>query len=387
MARVILVQASARLPGLFPLQSWEALRSAEVVWTRAPDRHPSAAYLRLGEIPLVRLEPTEPAREHLDLYGAASPEERGYARALVDLATAKETAVYLLDPDDSDGFVRSVGLEATKAGAEVEFVFHLEPAGVEVLRLAEVERRLRDPEGGCPWDLQQDHASLGRYLVEETYELLDAIEHGSDTDIAEELGDVLLQVVFHAQVAADRGAFDLDDVARGIAEKLVRRHPHVFGDVAVSSAEEVKSRWEVLKQEEKQRTGPFDGIPPALPALLLADKLQRRAAKLGFDWPGPAAADRIRRELDALDRAVTPGPGEEQVGELLGATVGLARQLDVDPERALRRAVEKFRRRVEALLAAAADQGLDPASLERDRWLQLWDAVEAEDAARGPTAP
>lgn len=377
MARVVLVEASERLPSLFPLQSWEALRGADLVWAREPDNHPSSPYLALSDTPLVRLEPAELDLRRLDLTEPGSIEDRRYARALLDLAEVEGTAVYLLGPPDGDSFTRVVGLEATKNAVEIEFVFHLEPSGAEVLRLAEIERRLRDPEGGCPWDLEQDHATLGRYLVEETYELLDAIDAGDDEAIVEELGDVLLQVVFHAQVGADRGAFTLDDVARGIADKLVRRHPHVFGDVEVSGADEVVARWEILKQQEKARTGPFEGVPSALPALQLAEKLQRRAAKLGFERWEAVAADFIRTQVDALTRLEgDPDTNEERVGELLSAAVGLARHLHVDPERALRRATARFRRGFEAALTAANAEGLNLDALEPATWWRLWEAGE-----------
>lgn len=374
MPRIVLVETSERLPGLFPLQSWEALRGAELVWARDPDSHPSAPYLALAEIPLVQLEPADLDLRRLDLTQPGSIEDRRYARSLLDLAEVEGVAVYLLGPDDSDSFRRVVGLEATKVAAEIEFVFHLEPPGVEVLRLAEVERRLRDPEQGCPWDLQQDHASLARYLVEETYELLDAIEADDDEAIVEELGDVLLQVVFHGQIGADRGAFTFDDVARGIADKLVHRHPHVFGDVEISGAEEVKARWEDLKQQEKARSGPFEGVPSALPALQLADKLQRRAARLGFE--SFQAVDRICAQVEEVARpSADPYLQEERLGEVLLAVVGLARHVDVDPERALRRAVARFRRRFESAAAAAKAQGLNLGALDPAAWWHLWQAA------------
>ncbi|MGH3442948.1 MAG: nucleoside triphosphate pyrophosphohydrolase, partial [Nitriliruptorales bacterium] len=301
MPRIVLVGASAQLPGLFPFDAWQALTSAEVVWAREPDQHPSAGYLELADVAVRPLGGDGGSVVGVDLLGAAPPAEQALARALVDRAAEDGAAVYLLGPADDESFVRSVGLAAARAGTDVEFVFHLSPPGLELLRLVDVERHLLDPDHGCPWDLEQDHASLARYLVEETYELLEAIEHGDDHDIAEELGDVLLQVVFHAEMATKRRAFTIDDVARGIADKLVHRHPHVFADVDVADAAEVKANWEVLKQQEKGRSGAFEGVPGALPALQLVDKLQRRAAKLGFDWEdasGPAA--RVREELDEL---------------------------------------------------------------------------------------
>lgn len=386
MSRVVLVGSSEHLPGLFPFQSWEALREADLVWARDPGSHPSAPYLELAEIPLVRLEPVDLDLAGLDLSRPGSVEGRRYAKALLDLAEVEGRAVYLLGPDDGDDLIRSVGMDATDAdrSVEVEFVFHLSPPGTEMLRLAAVERRLRDPEDGCPWDLEQDHGTLGRHLVEETYELLDAIDRGDDAEMAEELGDVLLQVIFHAQIAADRGAFDIDDVASGIADKLVHRHPHVFADVDVADADEVKTNWEELKQEEKQRTGPFDGVPAALPALQFAAKLQKRAARSGFDWRGPdEPAERVRQELDEVDLAGDPAQREEEIGDLLGAVVGLARHLDVDPETAMRRAATKFRRRFEAVLESARERGLDREDLDRDVWLGLWEDVKREEPDPG----
>lgn len=384
MGRLTLVETSARLPGLFPVQSWQALSSAEVVWARDPAGHPSAPYLALGDVDLVALEPAE----RLDLTGVdltqpGSPEERRYARALVDLCAVEGTATYLLGPADTDASIRIVGLQAAEEGHEVEFVFHAEPPGSELLRLVEVQRRLRDPDGGCPWDLEQDHRSLVPHLLEETYELLDAVDRDDDADIAEELGDVLLQVTFHAQIAADRRAFTIDDVARGIADKLVRRHPHVFADVEVADADEVKANWDALKQEEKQRTGPFDGVPMALPALVLAQKLQHRAAKLGFDWRGPGEpAGQVRDELREVELATDQASREEEVGDLLGAVVGLARHLRVDPEQALRAAAARFRARFTAVLELCAERGLDPSTLPPETWLELWEAAGVQGLSR-----
>lgn len=376
--RAVLVEASDALPGLFPFQAWEALSAAERVYLRNPEAHPSAAHLHLAGLELAQLEPAPLKLDEMDLSRPGSPEDRRLAKALLQRAAADGRVTYLLGPDDAQ-LGQVVGGQSRRHGVEIEFVFFVQqPAGAELLRLVEIERHLRDPDGGCPWDLEQDHASLTPYLLEETYELLDAIDSGSDTALCEELGDVLLQVVFHAQIAADRGAFTVDDVARGVADKLVHRHPHVFGDVEVADADDVKARWEVLKQDEKGRDGPFDGVPDALPALMLAAKLQRRAARLGFDWPSRSEpAERVREEVEEALAAGEPQQREEEIGDLLGAAVGLARWLDVDPERALRAAATKFRGRVEAVLAAARRQALDLEALDRDDWLRLWDQVKA----------
>jgi XTP/dITP diphosphohydrolase len=381
-ARIVLVETSDVLPGLLPFPAWDALSTADVVLVRDPDTHPAATHLYFAGLDLAALEPGE-LEGRFDLLQPGSPAERKLAKGLIDTALARGSAVYLLGPDD-DGFARLVGLEAAKLGdVEVEFVFLSQaPRGLELLRLVEVMAKLRDPEDGCPWDLEQDHRSLSTYLIEETYELLDAIEGGSDVDLREELGDVLLQVLFHAQVALDRGAFGIDEVARGIADKLVHRHPHVFAEGDASTAEEVQANWDQLKQAEKQRTGPFEGVPTALPALLLAETLQRKAAKLGFDWRGASEpTERIQQELDELAGAATDVEREEELGDLLGAVVGLARHLGIEPEAAMRRAATKFRGRFEAVLALAGERGHDPAEADRDTWLQLWDEVKAGEPA------
>ncbi|NED95123.1 MazG family protein [Phytoactinopolyspora alkaliphila] len=191
--------------------------------------------------------------------------------------------------------------------------------------------RLRSP-GGCPWDAEQTHRSLATYLLEETYETLEAIESGDDTDLREELGDLLLQVIFHARIAEERdsGPWSIDDVAGGIAEKLVRRHPHVFGDAVAPTAEYVEGRWDAMKRAEKQRTSAVDGVPMAQPALSLATKLMNRAARAGVEVDRPAAG------------GVPEFATADDVGEHLMAVVDAAREIGVDPEQALRDATRRF---------------------------------------------
>jgi MazG family protein len=199
--------------------------------------------------------------------------------------------------------------------------------------LALVMARLRSSDG-CPWDREQTHESLQPHLVEETYEVIDAIERNAiETDLAEELGDVLLQVAFHSQLAADDGRFDLADVADHIVAKLVRRHPHVFGETVVADAAEVVRNWETIKREEKAREGAFDDVPRALPALLLASKTQKRAAGLGFSATRPEARAR------AAEVAAAP---DGEPGDLLFWAVAVARAAGLDPETALRQAVARF---------------------------------------------
>jgi XTP/dITP diphosphohydrolase len=377
---VVLVETDAGLPGLLPFQAWDALGTADVVLVRDPDAHPSAPHLHFAGLDLERLEPATLERGDLDLTRPGDPTERKLAKALVQRAAAHGRVVYLLGPDDG-GLPVAVGSASQGTPVQVELVFLAQqPAGVEVLRLTDVMRQLRDPEHGCPWDLEQDHGTLVRYLIEETYELVDAIESGHDTDIVEELGDVLLQVVFHAQVAADRRAFTIDDVARGIADKLERRHPHVFGDGDAATADEVQANWDQLKQAEKGRAGPFDGVPDALPGLVLLETLQRKAAKRGFRWhdvDGPAA--KVREELAEVLAADDPDRLEAEVGDLLGAVVALARQLGVDADAAARRAARSFRTRFELTLREIDTRGLDAASLDAATWLEVWDAATPPD--------
>ena len=237
-------------------------------------------------------------------------------------------------------------------------------AGERLLDLVRVMARLRGP-GGCPWDREQTHASLARHLLEETHEVLDAIDADERERLREELGDVLLQVVFHAQMAADDGAWDVDDVARGIVEKLIRRHPHVFGDVEVSGADEVLVNWERIKAEEKGARPPLDEeIPETLPALARAAKVQRRAAGWGFEWRSTGSAiEALREELGELETHTGADNAEQEVGDVLFATVAVARMLGVDAESALRRTIRGFAERYERFTALVSERGLDVESM------------------------
>jgi len=234
-----------------------------------------------------------------------------------------------------------------------------------LLDLVKVMSRLR-ALGGCPWDREQTEATLGRHLLEEAHELLDAIDRDDADAIRDELGDLLLQVVFHAQMAADEGRWDVDDVARGLVEKLVHRHPHVFGDVEVSGADEVLTNWEKLKAEETGvRRGVDEEIPVTLPALARAAKVQRRAAGWGAEWPSAAAAiDALREGVEALASA-GPEDAEERVGELLFAAVSAARKLGVEAESALRRTTRGFADRFESRMADDGDEDLSEQEVHR----------------------
>jgi tetrapyrrole methylase family protein/MazG family protein len=248
--------------------------------------------------------------------------------------------------------------------------------GRRLLDLVRVQARLRGP-GGCPWDAEQDHRSLARHLLEEAHELLEAIDAGDPERIRDELGDVLLQVTFHAQIAADEGRFDIDDVAEGLVRKLIRRHPHVFGGERVAGAQEVLVNWERLKAEETGgRTGLEEGIPASLPALARAAKVQRRASGWGVGWRQEAAAlAALREEVDEL-ASVEPADrdaAEREVGDVLFAAVAVAGWLGVDAEAALRRATAAFAARAERFLALAAERGIDPSSATQEELLRLFD--------------
>ena len=229
--------------------------------------------------------------------------------------------------------------------------------GEALLDLVRVMARLRGA-GGCPWDHEQTHRSLARHLLEETHEALDAIDTDDLELLREELGDVLLQVVFHAQIAADDRAWDVDDVADGITRKLIRRHPHVFGDVDVSGADEVLVNWERIKAEEKGEAPLEEDIPETLPALARAAKVQRRAGGWGFEWRSvDSALEALDEEVAELRRYTDAANAEEEIGDVLFATVALARKLGVDAESALRRTTRGFAERYERFNELLRERG------------------------------
>jgi len=384
MARLVLVDTADELPGLLPLHAWSALMSSDLVLLGTAD-HPFVEHLAMAELRYEAVESAGAAAlNRADLLSGLTPADKARATSIVDRVRAEGEVVYLFGRGDDDGFTRTLGMEAARAGVEVEVVyFGVRPPGTRLLDLVRTEQRLLAP-GGCPWDREQDHRSLARYAVEEVYELLEAIESGDPDAIREELGDVLLQVVFHAQIAADNPTaaqhFDIDDVAAGIIAKLVRRHPHVFADAKVSGSAEVLANWDQLKAAEKpERSGPFDGVPAAQPALAYVENLQARAARTGFDWEFDVeAADRIRLELEEFLTAGDDAEREREIGDLLMSVVGLARRHRLDPEMALRGAARRFRERFEAAVGAA-DRPL--ADLDRSEWLRLWDAAKTAERA------
>jgi ATP diphosphatase len=251
-------------------------------------------------------------------------------------------------------------------------------------RLVEIMRRLRDPNTGCPWDLEQDFASIAPYTIEEAYEVHDAIEREAWDELRGELGDLLFQSVFHAQMASEKGLFDINDVANTMSDKMVARHPHVFGDESADkSAQQQVQDWEKIKAAEraaKSQSGVLDGVALGLPALMRAVKLQKRAARVGFDWPSTdEVMDKLTEEIQELREATTPDHQAEEFGDLLFVMANLARHMDIDPEAALRAANAKFTRRFEYIEAALADQGRSPAQSDLTEMDSLWDqAKQAE---------
>lgn len=378
MARLVLVDTSDQLPGLLPLHSWSALMSTELVLT-ASDDHPFVPHLDAAGLrrEVVAEAADGAALSRSDLLSGMSPAQKAQAERIVERVRELGEAAYLFGPGDSEAFTRTLGMEAARAEVEVEVVyFGVAPKGSRLLELVQVEQRLLG-EGGCPWDREQTHASLAPYAVEEVYELLEAISSGDLDAVREELGDVLLQVVFHAEMAAKDGAFDIDDVAGGIAEKLVRRHPHVFGDVEVTGPGEVMANWEELKAEEKaERDGVFDGVPTAQPAVPLMHKLISKARRKGFDWQDDAEPlEAVREELAEVAAAQSPDERAAEIGDLLAAVIALARWHDVDPEMALRGAAARFRERFEVAVAKA-DRPLE--ALSADDWRRLWAAAKGD---------
>ncbi|GGL74409.1 nucleoside triphosphate pyrophosphohydrolase [Wenxinia marina] len=260
-------------------------------------------------------------------------------------------------------------------------------AARQVERLAAIMARLRDPVAGCPWDVEQDFATIAPYTIEEAYEVADAIERQAWDELKGELGDLLFQSVFHAQMADEAGHFDLADVARGIADKMVARHPHVFGEESRDKSAEQQTRdWEAVKAAERAAKGAggvLDDVAVGLPALLRAVKLQKRAARVGFDWPEVGQVlDKLAEEaaelVEARDR-LTPDAVEEEMGDLLFVCANLARHLGVEPEAALRRANGKFVRRFRAIEAEFAARGKRPEDSDLAEMDAIWNEVRARD--------
>lgn len=262
----------------------------------------------------------------------------------------------------------------------------------DIARLLEIMAALRDPETGCAWDIRQTFASIAPYTIEEAFEVAEAVGRDDMEDLRDELGDLLLQVVFHARMAEEAGAFDFGGVVQAITEKLIRRHPHVFGEARSLPPEAIKRIWDEIKQAEKAErrarrgvgaeAGLLDDVPAGLPALARADKLTRKAAVVGFDWPDPAQVlAKVREELDEVEEAMAGGERdriEDEIGDLLFAAANLARHHGVDPETALRGANQKFIRRFGAVERSLRSVGSDLGAASLEQMEALW--VEAKKA-------
>lgn len=254
--------------------------------------------------------------------------------------------------------------------------------------LLDVMARLRDPDNGCPWDIEQTFETISPYTIEEAYEVADAIERDDMPALCEELGDLLLQVVFHAQMAEDQDLFAFEDVAKSIADKMIERHPHVFGNTVFNTVEEQKAHWELHKQSEREQkssttVSAVDGVALALPALTRAEKIQKRAARVGFDWSHTEpVVDKLAEELDEFQQAVASGDAasiEDEIGDLLFSVTNVARHVKVDPEIALRKATRKFETRFRFVEQRVSADGLNMADQSIDTLDQYW--LEAKSAA------
>lgn len=263
----------------------------------------------------------------------------------------------------------------------------------QISRLLDVMARLRDPESGCPWDIEQTFATIAPYTIEEAYEVAEAIAEGDMDGLKEELGDLLLQVVYHARMAEEAGLFDFEAVARTIADKMIHRHPHVFGAETVETAEAQTVAWETRKAAERahkaaeagKAPSALDGVPLALPALTRAEKLGKRAARVGFDWAEAAPViEKIEEEIAELRAeiaaAAPPEPLEEELGDLLFSVVNLARHLRIEPEHALRAANRKFERRFRQVERTLADRGRRPDEASLDEMEEAWAAAKTAKA-------
>ena len=310
----------------------------------------------------------------------------------VESATGDEPVVILQrlgSPDELITHTTWAELDRTVEADHLTSIYipHLAaPVGAELVRFHQLARTLREQ---CPWDREQTHQSLVRYLLEETYEVVDALQAldpdnpSTDDDLVEELGDLLYQIEFHATIAEQEGRFTMADVAQGVHDKLVRRHPHVFGDVVATDTTTVLSNWDAVKQEEKGRTSIFEGVPHSLPALSYADAVQRKAAKVGFDWPDVDGAwPKIAEESAEVQAAVAGDDADavhDEMGDLLFAVVNVARHLGVEPESALRAATLKFRGRFEQVETLARDRGITLKTAGLPALDALWDEVKAAE--------
>ncbi len=371
MPRLVLVRQSSGSPDLLPIEAWHALSQGPVfaapgeplaerlreLDVRVNDvERASANALRSGGAPQGVREGKPALRLLAHVHEATLPGAATLADELARIATERGACVFILPIDHAQQITKAVFERALSGDVEVEVVIGRPPPGHKLLDVVKVMAHLRAP-AGCPWDAEQTHASLAKYVLDETYELLEAIETGDAHHMAEELGDLLLQVVFHAEIAEEERRFGIDDVAERLATKLVTRHPHVFGDVSVEGASEVVANWEVIKDHEKGRTSVLEGVPEALPALVYAQKILKRAERGSLPTVKPGAAFE----------------NEEDLGEALLQLVAAARAAGLDAEAALRRGARRLRDRVARVEERAREQGLSFADLTPEQANALWE--------------
>jgi XTP/dITP diphosphohydrolase len=371
VTRLVLLVTSPRVaPGALTWEAWSALRSGPVM--TADQDHPQRAALAAAGIATEALDPGHP------------PD--AMARILFDAASETGTAIWLAGAGGDEEVARALGGLATRAaerGEEVELELvtgNWDLPGARLIDVVATMDRLRSP-GGCPWDAEQTHDSLAPYLLEEAYEAFQAIEDEDPAALREELGDVLLQVAFHSRLAEEGpdDRWSIDDVAAGLVEKLIRRHPHVFAEHAVSGADEVVANWDVIKAQEKGRTSVVEGVPLAQAALTLATTLQRKAGKLGLPpdliSPESAAAETPAAAVAGAAAEVEDAATVEAAGALLWAVVAALHDLGIDPEAALRGRSRRFRDRLLTLENALHAAGEDPRALDHDAWRDRWDST------------
>ncbi len=345
MAKIIIVGSGPVEDGLLTVQAMNVLKTAKLVLLKTPD-HPITSFLAREKIVFDSLENI--AAEAADL---EEPDER-ICQKLVSLAGEHKEVIVAIPghPLVGQSMISKLVERCQSSGVAIEVIAPPCSARASFERLVEVMAKLRSPDG-CPWDREQTHSSLKRYLIEESHEVIEAIDTRNGEHLKEELGDLLLQIVFHAQIADESGDFDIHDVLEGIVRKLIGRHPHIFGDKEAETPEDVVAHWEEAKRKEG-KTRVLSGIPPSLPALLYALKLQKKAARVGFDWEEKEdVIDKLFEEVEELKEAFTQGEGrkelEEEIGDILFSVVNIARHFGIEPEDALGRTLKKFRRRFE----------------------------------------
>jgi MazG family protein len=352
------------------LGAWEALRQASRVLLRT-EAHPAVAGLRARGV-----------RVELLSAPPGSDADHAFAEQVLGAASAGDVAYAVPGhPLIGDRSVFLLREAAARRDVATRVYEAADPTAAAFQEFAAVIARLRGPDG-CPWDREQTYASLKRFMIEEAYEAVEAVDSGGIETLCDELGDVLIQVVLNAQLAAEEGSFTITEVIEGVTAKLIRRHPHVFGDVTVADSAEVLRNWEAIKRTEKpERTSILDGVPRDLPALMKAMEVSKRAVKVGFEWPSIdevfAKLHEEIAELQAALPAADPDAVAGEIGDLLFTTVNIARFVKVDPEDALRTMVARFSERFRHMEGEAAREGRQLTELSLVEWDRLWEAAKA----------